>query len=88
VDRLFYALFLQWRFLDDRSEEKDQCATARVPVTTEPEPVDRYIRVTPRDNSGSGVIRMVQSVRVESLRQAKIQKLRVNIFVFGRSHYV
>jgi len=86
VGRLFYTIFLQRRFLDDRPEEKDQRATARVPVATEPEPVDRYIRVTSRDNSGSGVVRMVQSVRVESLRQAEIQEFRVNIIliVFGR----
>jgi len=89
VGRLFYTLFLQWRLPDDRPEEKDQRATARVSVATEPEPVDRYIRVTSRDDSGSGVVRMVQSVRVKSLRQAKIQEFRVNILiVFGRFHSV
>jgi len=89
VDRLFYTLFLQWRFSDDRPEEKNQRATSRVPVATEPEPVDRYICVTSRDDSGSGVVRMVQSVRVESLRQAEIQEFRVNILiVFGRFHSV
>jgi len=89
VDRLFYTLFLQWRFPDGRPEEKDQRATARVPVATEPEPMDRYIRFTSRDNSGSGVVRMVQSVRVESLRQAEIQEFWVNILiVFGRFHSV
>jgi len=82
VGRLFYALFLQWRFLDDRPEEKDQRATACVPVTTKPEPVDRYIRVASRDDSGSGVVRMVQPVRVESFRQAEIQEFWVNIFVY------
>jgi len=86
VDRLFYAIFLQWRFLDDRPEEKDQCTTARVPVTTEPKPVDSYFCITSRNNSGSGIVRMVQSIRVESLRQAKIQEFWVNRFVFGRFH--
>jgi len=68
VDRLFYALFLQWRFPDDRPEEKDQRATARVLVAIEPKLVDRYIRVTSRDNGCGGVVRMVQSIWVESLR--------------------
>lgn len=88
MGRLFYALFLQRRVNDGCPEEKDQCTTARVFVTTKSEPVDRYICVTSRNHSGSGIVRMVQSVWFKSLRQTEIQKFRVNIFVFLNSFIV
>lgn len=83
VGGLFDALFLQRRVLDGRPEEKDQRPIARVPVAVEPEPVDRYIRVTSRDHNCSGVVRMVQSVRAKSFWQAKIQEFRVNIIIYN-----
>jgi len=88
VGGLFYALFLQRCVNDGCPEEKDQRSTARVSVTTKPKPVDRYICVTSRNHSGSGIVRMVQSVWLKSIRQTEIQKFRVNIFVLFLNSFI
>lgn len=72
---LFDALFLQWRVDDGRAEKEDQRAPTRVSVATQPEPLDRNIRVAPRDHNSRGAVRVVQPVWIESFRQTEIQKL-------------
>lgn len=74
---LLDAIFLQRSVNDGRAEKEDQRAPTRVFTAPKPEPVDRHIRVASRDHRGSGSVRVVQPVRIESLRQAEIQEFRV-----------
>lgn len=82
---LLDALFLQRRVNDGRAEEEDQCASARVLIASQPQPLDRHIRVAPRHDRGRGTVRVVQSVRIESLRPSEVQKFRASVtryFIF------
>lgn len=82
VGGLFDAILLQRSVNDGRAEEEDQRASSRVFTAPEPEPVDRHIRVPSRDHRGRGSLRVVQPVRIESLRQAEIQEFRVSLSIF------
>lgn len=77
MDRLFGAIFLQWRVDDGSTETENERASASFSAASQPKSVDRHIRVPSRDHRGRGVVRMVQPVRIESLRQTEIQELRV-----------
>lgn len=82
MDRLFGALFLQWRIDDGSAETENECTSSRFFIATEPKSLDRYICVPSRDHRGRSIVRMVQSVRVKSLRQTEVQEFRVGIYLF------
>lgn len=76
---LLDTVFLQRRINDGCTEKEDQRASTRILIAPQPQSLDRHFRITPRHYRGCGIVRVVQSVWVESLRPSEIEEFWASI---------